>query len=189
MWVKTVLNIKDRKGGGGQYDFETPEWHQAYANKHRIARALCVTSVLEIGVRYGYAAHAFLSAGATRYIGIDSDLPEHNQMGEPTCDKAMLMLRQTCPHSNNLLIRADTQISNPMASLTPVDFVHIDANHQYIGAMTDMTNAWPICTRAMLVDDYFCSSPVHDAVDAFVGRYGALLVTSPSGTGEALILR
>jgi len=50
------------------------DWVPYYKTKWAIARVLQPASILEIGVRYGYSAAAFLNAcpGAT-YLGIDLD--------------------------------------------------------------------------------------------------------------------
>lgn len=187
-WLKNVINPRDRAGGNSLACFEDPSWHEAYYNKFRIARALKIDSVLEIGVRYGYAAHAFLVAGATFYVGLDSDNPLHNSMGEPTCAWAIDMLNRTVPNRNLSIVKTDTQ-TDPLPVSGHVDFIHIDANHTYQGALGDMQKAWPLCKRAMLVDDYYASCSVRDAVDRFAIESKALFIASPSGTGEALFLR
>lgn len=192
-WVQDVLNPRDLATGRGPYCFETEGWHQIYRNKHRIAAALRPRSVLEIGVRYGYAAHAFLTVpGVIRYVGVDVDDPVINAMGEPTCAWAMEMLgRTTAPGIRRELVKANTRTTR-LLDLMPgelFDFVHIDADHTFAGAHDDIAQAWELTRCAVLVDDYFGSPPVRDAVDRFVTASGALLVTSPSGTGEALLLK
>jgi cephalosporin hydroxylase len=189
-WVETVLNPMDRKNGRGPYRFETPEWHQNYYSKFRIAQAFKPKTIIEVGVRYGYSAHAFLCAcPEARYIGIDADLPSLNSMGEPTCDWAFAMLRRTIPGNPRLeLIKVDTQKVGVTTLIPVAEFVHIDANHSYQGATADMEAVWPRCTQAMLVDDYVGTASVHDAVDAFVTRHNAGLLTMQSKNGEALII-
>ena len=50
------------------------EWVEYYRLKWAIARALQPRSILEIGVRYGYSAAAFLNACPRgHYLGIDLD--------------------------------------------------------------------------------------------------------------------
>ncbi|HPS76540.1 MAG TPA: class I SAM-dependent methyltransferase [Thermoanaerobaculaceae bacterium] len=192
-WVQDVLHPRDLATGRGPYCFETEAWYQVYRNKHRIAEALRPLSVLEIGVRYGYAAHAFLTAcSVITYVGVDVDDPVINAMGEPTCAWAMEMLSRTTPaRVLRGLIKVNTRTTD-IRSLLPnrtFDLTHIDADHTFAGALDDITKAWELTSGAMLVDDYFGSPPVRDAVDRFVSTSGALLVTSPSGTGEALLLK
>jgi len=191
-WVQDVLHPRDLATGRGPYCFETEAWHQNYRNKHRIAASIQPISVLEIGVRYGYGAHAFLRVPSVlRYVGVDIDDPVINAMGETTCAWAMEMLgRTTRLQIRRELIKINTRTTSILdLGLEPFDFCHIDADHTFEGAMDDMTKAWALTQRAMLVDDYFFSAPVHDAVDHFAAASGALLVTSPSGTGEALLLK
>src|ERR1700736_2008544 len=53
-----------------------PDWVSYYRLKWAIARVLQPESILEIGVRYGYSALAFLSASpSARYVCVDLDLP------------------------------------------------------------------------------------------------------------------
>src|SRR5215469_18824935 len=53
-----------------------PDWVPYYRMKWAIARVLQPRSILEIGVRFGYSALAFLNASpSARYLGIDLDLP------------------------------------------------------------------------------------------------------------------
>lgn len=50
------------------------EWVPYYREKFAIARALKPKSILEVGVRFGYSARAFLEgAPSAFYLGIDLD--------------------------------------------------------------------------------------------------------------------
>src|SRR3954470_23814078 len=52
-----------------------PEWVPYYRLKAAIARIIAPTTILEIGVRYGYSARAFLHGQPTaRVTGIDLDV-------------------------------------------------------------------------------------------------------------------
>jgi hypothetical protein len=191
-WVQDVLNPRDRVGGQGPYCFETEVWYQAYRNKHRITQALLPRSVLEIGIRYGYAAHAFLlSSHVDVYIGVDIDDPVINAMGEKTCGWALGMLERTTAKGIRITHHTVNTRTTDIRTLIQgtVDFTHIDADHTFTGALDDISKAWDLTRHAVLVDDYLGSPPVHDAVDAFVAQSGALLLQTPSGTGEALLLK
>lgn len=188
-WCAEVLHLKDC--GGGTWVFNTPEWHEHYRLKGRIARAFQPRKILEVGVRYGYSAHAFLSScePGIQYVGVDSDDPEHNCMGEPTCQWASDMLRRTCPKSEVTIHRFDTQKGVLATYPGEFDLVHIDAAHDYHGALKDMLTFWPACYRVMLVDDYAGTASVKDAVIEFIKQTKATLLTAESLTGEALIIR
>lgn len=217
-WLDSVVHPRERIATrNSPWCFEHPDWYRHYRGKHDLALALRPASILEIGVRYGYSAHAFLSAvpGAS-YVGIDSNDPAHNAMGEPTLGWALAMLNAVLDRTGT----TDGQEGPPDVTLHVVntrekdlrrlfeivdkgsifrkpgppayaqfDLVHIDADHSYHGALDDMTKAWDVCGRAMLVDDYAACASVHDAVDAFVRQAGATMLASPSKLGEALVLR
>jgi hypothetical protein len=188
---RRILNPRDCVGGNSPWCFETEDWYKAYCVKHSICNALKPSSILEIGVRYGYSAHAFLFTNiSARYMGVDLDDASVNSMGEPTVDWAFAMLKRTISHDLQLMsLKVDTQNNDISGVLSPYEFVHIDACHTYAGALRDMTIGWKLATRAMLVDDYMGSPPVHDAVIAFRKLTGAVMLSTPSGTGEALFLK
>lgn len=192
-WCETVLNPRDRLATQrSHWCFETEFWHQHYRGKYDLALAMQPKSIMEIGVRYGYSAHAFLlAAPSARFIGVDCDDGVLNAMGEPTCDWALAMLSRTVPMlSPPALVRMNTQTEDLLVRIPwRADLVHIDANHSYQGATSDMTKAWERCDRAMLIDDYVGSPPVHDAVDAFAAKTGAKLYISGGPAGDALILK
>lgn len=192
-WCENVLNPRDRTATlRSHWCFETEDWHRHYRGKHDLVQAMSPKSILEIGVRYGYSAHAFLTgAPEASYIGVDCDDGVLNAMGEPTCDWAMTMLSRTVPRLNPpSLVRMNTQTEDLLARVPWVaDFVHIDADHSYHGATRDIMAAWQRCSRAMLVDDYVPNAAVHDAVDSFVGRVGAKMVVGSGPLGEALIFK
>ena len=153
-WVQDVLNPRDRTGGAGPYHFETEVWHRAYFAKHAVAAAIQPGSILEIGIRYGYSAHAFLTAAPKAvYVGIDIDDPVINAMGEPTCAWALAMLRRTVPGARVAHVCMDSQADDFSEVVRPADLVHIDACHSFKGATSDITRAWPLTQRAMLIDD------------------------------------
>jgi predicted O-methyltransferase YrrM len=186
-WCAEVLNPDDTDW----WDFRTPAWHEYYFNKYRICRSFAPNSVLEIGVRFGYSAHAFMSTGTNLlYTGIDSNNPKHGGWKTPTLDWAKSMLNRTCKNRffTPTFIVADTQ-NDCIALTTKYDFVHIDADHSFSGCFKDLINFWPITNRVMLVDDYDQSKTVKDAVDRFVSQKKLLLFHMPSLRGEALIIK
>lgn len=170
--------------------FNTPEWYSHYITKYRLAKALRPSSILEVGVRYGYSAYSFLSASPlATYVGVDSDDPEHNCMGAPTCEWASNNLKKHFPKAQISIFRTNTQEQIPLFTPGEFDFVHIDAAHDYAGALKDFYSFWPACSGAMLIDDYASTGSVRDAVTEFVKQTKSILLMTESLTGEALIVR
>ena len=124
-------------------------------------------------------------------MGIDSDNPEHNAMGEGTCDWALEMFKRTLPKAQ-MMIRQDGYSETDSTSSQVrnfFDLVHIDADHSYHGCLNDMTNFWPFCGRAMLIDDYDAIGAVRDAVAEFIKKTGAMMFNTKSVNGEALLIK
>src|SRR5262245_7942394 len=80
-----------------------------YLCKHDLALALQPRSILEVGVRAGYSAAAFLAAVPTAaYLGLDSGGDAHGGVpGFPLW--ARDMLRQRFPHASVTITLLDTQ--------------------------------------------------------------------------------
>lgn len=195
-WLAQVIHPRERIATrNSPWCFESPAWHRFYRGKHDLAQTLHPERILEIGVRYGYSAHAFLSAFSWGrqpvFVGIDSNDPAHNAMGEPTLHWAHTMLTSTIPGATIELHTVNTRLRDFRSAIPGfvADLTHIDADHSYHGALDDMAKAWDVTARAMLVDDYLGCPSVHDAVDAFVRSTGAHMLTSPQGFGEALLLK
>jgi hypothetical protein len=192
-WLDTVIHPRERIATrNSPWCFEHPDWHRHYRGKYELALALQPESILEIGVRYGYSAHAFLAAVPEAfYLGIDSNDPAHNAMGEPTLPWAESMLRRNISECRVEFDIVNTRLQDfrPALRSFKADLVHIDADHSYAGALDDITKGWGVCRRAMLIDDYKACASVRDAVDAFTAKTGATMFVSPSGLGEALLLK
>ena len=191
-WYENVLHPRDRIATQrSPWCFETLEWHQHYRGLHDIAKALRPESILEIGVRYGYSAHALLLGAElkARYLGVDCDDGALNGMGEPTLEWAQTMLIRTVPGLNMpAFIKTNTQTKD-LLQLVPwhFDLVHVDADHSYHGCLRDLRAAWARCSGTILVDDYDTIAAVHDAVDTLVKGTQAKCFTAPGGNGQALI--
>lgn len=188
-WVTQVLNPRDRAGGGGPWNFETEEWYAAYAYKHLVAQALRPTSILEIGIRYGYSAHAFLTAANVPYTGVDIDDPVINSMGEQTCAWAFGMLWRTIASPRLELVKLNTQTEDIRGRVKPADFVHVDGDHTFEGATQDIERGWELTKMAMLVDDYTRIPEVRDAVEMFAAPRGIHVLVSALHKGDALLLK
>jgi len=183
-WLDAVIHPRERIATrNSPWCFEHHDWYRHYRGKYDLAVALKPSSILEIGVRYGYSAHAFILGSSdgfkhqirATYTGLDSNDPAHNAMGEPTLPWAGSMLDRVIPEWPGRLLTINTR-ERDLRDVSPMsDLVHIDADHSYHGALDDMTKAWTICRRAMLIDDYKACASVHDAVDAFVAKTGATM--------------
>jgi cephalosporin hydroxylase len=195
-WLDTVVHPRERIATrNSPWCFEHPDWHAHYKRKHDIAWALNPKRILEIGVRYGYSAHAFLSACPdAKYQGIDSDDPRHNAMGEPTLAWAETMLRQSLLNGSDygygiVMTKMDTQKCPFQHRGDPFDLVHIDADHSYSGCLSDLRRTWSMCARAVVVDDYGSIASVQDAVAAFLKETPATLLKTDGFLGDAIIMK
>lgn len=188
-WFEHVLHPRDRRGGGSPWCFETEEWHRAYRYKYEVACLVLPGSILEIGVRYGYSAHAFLCASNVPYVGVDMDDPKVNAMGEPTCAWAFEMLQRTVESPRLALVKMDTQQDDVRRCCQPADLVHVDADHTFKGATRDLERAWELTKRALLVDDYIRIPEVRDATDIFAHRGSIRVLLPTSGAGDALLIK
>lgn len=126
----------------------TPEaigWLRA---KHAVAARVAPKSIAEIGVRAGYSAFAMLSAAPeASYLGIDAGDPQY---GDGAVFRA---------HAGELLARFPSveirhESSHAIDRLPPVDLLHIDGDHSYEGARSDLDLARRSGVKWALVDDY-----------------------------------
>lgn len=135
-----------------------------YRIKYRIAAQLPpITSIVEIGVRAGYSAYAFLAAQPqARYMGIDADQGEWG--GEAGYfDRARTVLQGFAVD----FLRADSQRLRALPA--DYDFAHIDGDHSYLGTLHDLNLCAASCPF-LLVDDYDFISTVRAAVNEFIVR-------------------
>ena len=126
-----------------------------YPYLNALAKDLRARKVLEVGVRFGYSAVAFIHGNPVEeYVGIDADFYE--TMGSTWSRANFEHLRSTQPfeftlHPVNTQELADLSFLGP----APFDFIHIDGDHSYEGAFTDLKNFWNALGIGghMLVDD------------------------------------
>jgi hypothetical protein len=151
-----------------------------YSFKHRIAQLLQPQTILEVGVRFGYSAAAFLSACPTAaYVGIDG---ETNSDGGVTDSNqwALDMLRRHFPAAQVAILKIDTQ--KQRIPVGAVDFAHVDGRHTEEGCLWDLHN---VHATWILVDDVDYIPEVGRAVKRFV--VGKQHVFFPGFRGECLI--
>jgi len=156
MITKEQLHPNDQTNWPGFVSYICGKWE--------ISRRYQPKTILEIGVRAGYAARAFLNAHPTaRYIGIDNysygaypDWAIENILRDRKFYKPINLGSLLVGFSNNdLLYNADTQ---KIKSLSPImaDFIHIDGDHSIVGVIHDLDLALSALNTdgVILIDDY-----------------------------------
>ncbi|AKB45252.1 methyltransferase domain-containing protein [Methanosarcina vacuolata] len=160
------------------------EWIDYYRMKYAIAKMIRPTSILEIGVRYGYSAITFLKASENAtYLGIDNDSETFGEnKGEGNWAKRI---------TQNY--KAEFLLANSQSMTTlPGDFydlIHIDDHQDGDGIFHDLKLALEK-SKWILVDGYFKSDEHLLSATYFLNKYKDFIefaVTIPSYAGELLI--
>jgi predicted O-methyltransferase YrrM len=112
------------------------EWQPYYKLKWAIANVIKPKRILEIGVRFGYSAMAFLNASPTaEYVGIDANLPEYGgEIGALDWAKAQLQ------HEKVLLVEENSQDLTEFPGGI-YDLIHVDGQQDGDGFYRDMQKA------------------------------------------------
>ncbi len=183
---------------GCQYDFRPTaspndqlhylfdEWVPYYRTKWATARYLRPGRILEIGVRYGYSALAFLNAcPSAEYVGIELDTDSYG--GEAG---ALNWARQKTALYNAQFIVADSQKFDRFPG-GDYDLIHIDGQQDEKGFEHDMEVALRQASH-VLVDGYFWTRENFLTASEFLFRnrdliefYGVI----PGYAGDLLIAR
>lgn len=167
-----------------QPDPETPRY---YGVKYDIAYKLQPISILEIGVRAGYSALAFLMAcPQAEYRGLDAYNGDWGGVDGSREHAAKILNRYRV-----WLQTVDTQtITDPIPGY---EFWHIDGDHSFRGTLRDLRLAGDSGARWILLDDYDFISDVQLAGNAFAhqnkGRYTSEPVTDGGYRGNLLLTR
>jgi len=145
-----------------------------YPFLNALAKDLRAAKVLEIGVRFGYSAVAFIFGNPVEeYAGVDNDL--YDATGSAKSRENLEYLKNIQP-LNFALFKKDTQTLTDLAFLDSrvFNFIHIDGDHSYEGALTDMKNFWNVLAVGghMLVDDSIFYASVNKACIDFAGLIG-----------------
>ncbi len=140
-----------------------------YPFLNALARDFNAERVLEIGVRYGYSAVAFIHGNRVReYVGLDYDLYDPSSS---TKSRANLDYVKAQQHVDVTLIKVNTQTLDNLDILQgrTFDFIHIDGDHSYEGALTDLRTFWNLLSVGghMLVDDSVFYGSVRSACVEF----------------------
>lgn len=161
-----------------------PEWLAYYRMKWAIARVLEPKSILEIGVRFGYSALAFLNASpSAQYVGIDIDSPSFG--GSPG---ALDWARKACGQYRARFILADSTKMERFPGGS-YDLIHVDGQQDGEGTMHDLILASAQASY-ILVDGYFWSRANFFSASEFLFRYREVIEfyeVIPGYAGELLI--
>ncbi|BDA75728.1 hypothetical protein CAL7716_098940 [Calothrix sp. PCC 7716] len=160
------------------------DWIDYYKLKWAIANVLNPSSILEIGVRFGYSAVAFLEASpSAKYVGIDLDTNSYGGV-----KGAIDWARQITQQYSTEFIVADTQ-SMEFFPGDVYDLIHVDGQQDGDSSFHDLKLAIKQA-RYVLVDGYFWTRPNFLAVSDFLFHnvdlldwYGVI----PGYAGELLI--
>lgn len=160
------------------------DWLPYYRMKHAICKTLNPSSILEIGVRYGYGAITFLHAAPNaRYLGIDNDTSTFGgSMGA-------ISWAQKITHGYDAgFIIADSQVM-PAFPGDHWDLIHIDGQQDGDGTFHDLELALPKATW-ILVDGYFWTSENMLSSTYFMNKYSHFIeyaIIIPGYAGDLLI--
>jgi len=177
-----------------------------YWSKYTIARRYRPTRILEIGVRAGYSALAFLEAAHDQgrhqevvYVGIDGETGTHGGEGGPYLPWAEKILNE--PHGPEykvILLEANTQRALPESVIQVLenegrfDLIHVDGDHTKRGALSDLDLAvgFLMPNGVILIDDYDRAPAVKEAIDEWIEthpEWDHLYI--PSFNGDVAITR
>jgi 2-polyprenyl-3-methyl-5-hydroxy-6-metoxy-1,4-benzoquinol methylase len=160
------------------------DWVSYYRMKWAISRVLEPKTILEIGVRFGYSALAFLNASpSARYLGIDLDSPAFGgTVG------AIDWARKACNQYRAQFLIADSTKLDRFPG-ERYDLIHVDGQQDGDGTMNDLVLA-AAQAEYILVDGYFWSRQNFLWASEFLYRYRDLIEyyhVIPGYAGELLI--
>lgn len=169
-------------------DFRSSAWYEYYYYKWYYAELSKSKRILEIGVRLGYSAFAFMSSSyCEEYTGWDIQKPIDGGMTFDTTDWVKDKVFSKFPSIKSNLETKDTQIDEWLSD--EYDFIHVDGSHSYFGALSDCSKAYSVLSKGglMVVDDYVFIPAVKKAVDCFLDEKDLPLVVGYSKRGDALL--
>lgn len=170
-----------------------PWMEHYYRAKFDVAQTLAPASILEIGVRAGYSALAFLQAvPAAQYLGLDLD-----EGGWGGVAGYLTHARTRLEPYNAVVLHCDTQavpLPPDLAQLVMgYELWHVDGDHSFRGAVTDLVTAHLHGARWILLDDYDFAPDVRRAAHYFLdhhrAHYEALVLSDGGYRGHLLLTR
>jgi predicted O-methyltransferase YrrM len=167
-WLATVCHPQD---GSCQAE----DFYRNSREKCEMVRRFKPNKIVEIGVRLGYSAHAFLCAmPRASYTGFDIVGGRHGGTDIAGLEYPDQILKRDFPEATIRLVKQNTQETKDLG-LADVDFFHVDGDHSFEGASHDMALAWKALRSGgvMVVDDYDFLPRVRKAVDIFLANHRA----------------
>jgi len=164
------------------------EIREYYRIKNAIASYLQPKSILEIGVRAGYSAVAFLSAVPTvSYLGIDAENGQHGGT-KGYMEIAKKMLTANFPQAKMEFLKAYSHSPKVRSILKDkiFDMAYVDADHSYKGCLYDLELV-AHRARYILVDDITFIASVGRACKYFLEKKKYKHIYMESLKGECLI--
>ncbi|MEO8597397.1 MAG: methyltransferase domain-containing protein [Candidatus Solibacter sp.] len=160
------------------------DWLPYYRLKWAIARALAPRRILEIGVRYGYSAAAFLDAcPGAEYLGIDADSETFGGI-----KGAIEWARRVTRGKRAEYLVADSQQFTEFPGGV-YDLIHVDGQQDGAGSLRDLRLALPKA-RHILLDGFFWTRTNFQHVSEFLYRERESIesaVIIPGYAGELII--
>lgn len=160
------------------------EWVEYYRLKSAVAAVIQPKTILEIGVRYGYSAAAFLhGAPQAHYTGIDLDIDAFGGGGG-----GLEYARGILPRSATL-IHGNSQQMQELPGAEVYDLIHVDGQQDEPGILHDLQLALRH-TRYILVDGFFWTRANFFGGADFLVRFRPYLdyfAVIPGYAGELLI--
>ena len=150
-------------------EVEYDKFNLYYRNKYKIAKKLKPKTIVEIGVRAGYSAFAFLDAAPkAAYRGFDNNRGiDGGTKGLKFYAWALQILAEKNVHILN-------DYNSQEHALLPINFapdlMHVDADHSHDGCLNDLNLAKAHKAKHILVDDIDYIDSVRDAVNLFLNQ-------------------
>ena len=161
-----------------------PEWVSYYRAKWAVARLLKPRSILEVGVRYGYSAAAFLDGcNSARYLGIDPDSEEFGG----SRDGIGWARRITAGYSAQFIVADTREMARFPGEI--YDLIHIDLQRNADESFRDLDLAIQQ-GRFVLTGGCFRTPQSPLAISTFLYRNRELVeyyMVIPNNGGELLI--
>ncbi len=130
-----------------------------YAFKHTVGLLLQPQRILEIGVRAGYAAAAFLAAcPQASYHGVDAENRQHGGLPGAVGWARTMLARQFPGRAIRIDAPLDTRQQTPDGS--GYDLAHVDGDHSFAGCLHDLELVERLGGPWILVDDIDDLPPV-----------------------------
>jgi SAM-dependent methyltransferase len=150
---------------GDPLAYRFDEWINYYKGKWAISRVLKPDTILEIGVRFGYAAAAFLDASpSSRYVGVDSDVDASGG-----ARRGLMWAKTITQQFDANFVVADSEGFDRLPTGT-YDLVQLNGRQDADGSIHDLELSMKQA-RYILLDGLFWTHTSFSAVNEFIYRY------------------